>query len=128
MDDFGQYLRRLRLERDLTLKQVELASGVSNAYLSQLERGRRKSPHPDILKGLAKAFEIPVEDLLRAAGYLGESLAEQSLRERTEQGFQRATSDPQFHYGTRLRGVGLSLEAKRFIVELYEKATGQRIL
>jgi transcriptional regulator with XRE-family HTH domain len=128
MDDFGRYLRRLRQERDLTLKQVELASGVSNAYISQLERGRRKSPHPDILKGLAKAYGVPVEDLLRAAGYLGETSSELGSRERLEQGYQRATSDPQFQHGTRLRGTRLSLEAKRFIVEMYERVTGQRIL
>ena len=128
MDDFGRYLRRLRQERDLTLKQVQLASGVSNAYISQLERGRRKSPHPDILKGLAKAYGVPVEDLLRAAGYLGEASSELTLREKTEQGYQRATSDPQFQHGTRLKGARLSPEAKRFIVEMYERVTGQKFL
>ena len=111
----------------MTLKQVEGVSGVSNAYISQLERGHRKSPHPDILKGLSKAYGIPVEDLLRAAGYLEAKPQREPTPEEIERRYALVVSDPQFQHGTRLKGSTLSLRAKRLIVELYEKATNRKL-
>lgn len=128
MENFGGYLRRLRQERDMTLKQVESLSGVSNAYLSQLERGRRKSPHPDILKGLAKAYGVPLEVLLRAAGYLEVEPQREPTKEEVDRAYALAASNPQFQHGTRLKRTTPSLQAKRFIVELYEKATNRKLL
>jgi transcriptional regulator with XRE-family HTH domain len=128
MNGFASYLRELRKARGLSLKQVEERAGVSNAYLSQLERGLRKPPHPDILRRLAKAYEVPVEDLLVSAGYL-ENGAEKSItREKIEQAFTHVISDPHFRHGTRLKGVRLGPEAKRFIVEMYEKLSGRKLL
>lgn len=69
MKALASYLRNIRKQRGLSLKKVEKAAGVSNAYLSQLERGRRNPPHPDILKKLAKVYEVPLTELLSAAGY-----------------------------------------------------------
>ena len=110
----------------MSLKKVEKAAGVSNAYLSQLERGRRNPPHPDILKRLAKVYEVPVTELLSAAGYLEEK--QESRKQNVEQAFQHVITDPKYQYGTRLKGAELSLEAKRFIVEMYEKMTKRRLL
>jgi transcriptional regulator with XRE-family HTH domain len=128
MTGFPAYLRELRKARGLSLKQVEAKAGVSNAYLSQLERGLRKPPHPDILRRLAKAYEVPVEDLLVAAGYLEDGAEKGITREKIEQAFAHVISDPQFRYGTRLKGVRLGFEAKRFIVEMYERMSGRNLL
>ena len=49
----GQYLWDLRQAAQLTLREVEEASGVSNAYLSQLESGKIQKPSPVILHKLA---------------------------------------------------------------------------
>jgi len=124
---FGNYMRKLRKEKGLTLKQVEQAADVSNAYLSQIERGVRNPPHPDILKRLAKAYEVTHRELLIAAGYL-EDPEEQVKQEKIEKAFQHVTSDPHFKHGTRLRDGHLSLEAKRFIVEMYEKMANRKLL
>jgi transcriptional regulator with XRE-family HTH domain len=67
---FGQYLRQLRIHRNLTIRQVEAFSGVSNSYLSQLENGKRGIPSPDILKKLAPAYRVTYEELMAAAGHL----------------------------------------------------------
>jgi transcriptional regulator with XRE-family HTH domain len=126
MNALATYLRKVRKQKGLSLKKVEKAAGVSNAYLSQLERGRRNPPHPDILKRLAKVYELPVTELLSAAGYLEE---EQGTRKQNvEQAFQHVITDPKYKYGTRLRRAELSLEAKRFIVEMYEKMTKRKLL
>ena len=53
-----------------SLRAVEVATGISNAYLSQLERGEAAKPSPDKLHALAKFYEVPYTDLMRAAGYL----------------------------------------------------------
>ena len=44
MTPFGERLRNLRSERDITLKQMSQAVGVSAAYLSALEHGRKGRP------------------------------------------------------------------------------------
>jgi len=126
MNELGNYLLNVRKDRRLSLKKVEQLAGVSNAYLSQLERGRRNPPHPDILKKLAKAYEVPLNELLDAAGYLEEQKG--TARRDVEQAFQHVISDPRYKHGTRLKGSALSLEAKRFIVEMYETITKRKLL
>src|SRR5712692_10915119 len=105
MSSFAAYLKELRKSRGLSLKQVETKAGVSNAYLSQLERGLRKPPHPEILQRLAKAYEVPVQDLLREAGYMGSEAQRGITREKIEQAFAHVINDPKFRHGTRLKGV-----------------------
>lgn len=125
---FGSYLHSLRKKRGLSLKQVEMSASVSNAYLSQIERGLRKPPHPDILRRLAKIYDVPLNDLLIAAGYM-EDLAQRGItREMIEQGFEHVITDTKFRLGTRLKGSSLTLDAMRFIVEMYEKLTGKKVL
>ena len=128
MDDFGAYLRRLRQEQKLTLREVEEMAGVSNSYLTLIERGLRKPPGADVLKKLAPVYNVPVRDLLRAAGYLAEENREISEEEEIEMAFQFVMKDPRYRSGTRLKNGELSLNVKRFIVEMYEKATGKKLL
>jgi transcriptional regulator with XRE-family HTH domain len=66
-------LTDIRALRGKSLREVEKATGISNAYLSQLERGDAQRPAPDKLQSLATYYEVPYEDLLRAAGYLQNS-------------------------------------------------------
>ena len=66
----GPYLRSLREARGLTLREVEEASGVSNAYLSQLETGKIAKPSPHILHKLASVYGVPYEVLMEKAGYI----------------------------------------------------------
>jgi len=66
-------LRELRQRATLTLRQVEEATGISNAYLSQLETGKIKRPSTQSLYVLAKLYGTNVEDLLIGAGYIDET-------------------------------------------------------
>lgn len=68
--DFGKFLKKLRIDRSLKLRQVEMYSGVSNSYLSQLENGKRGIPSPEILYKLAPVYKIPYKELMLAAGHL----------------------------------------------------------
>jgi transcriptional regulator with XRE-family HTH domain len=63
-------LRDIRAVRGHSLRAVEDATGISNAYLSQLERGDALKPSPDKLQALAEFYAVPYTDLMRAAGYL----------------------------------------------------------
>ena len=117
----------LRKQRGLTLKQVEKAAQISNAYISQIERGLRNPPHPDILNRLAKAYAVPVRELMVNAGYLPDD-AELENKRKVEQAYNHVISDPNYSHGTRLKGANVSLEVKRFIVEMYEKTTGRKLL
>lgn len=129
MDNFGEYVRELRKRSRLTLKQAEERGVASNAYLSQLERGNRKRPHPDILKRMADVYHEPLKNLLIAAGYLAPEMQNKSTeKERVESAFKQVQNDPQISQGTRRRDLKLSLASKRYIVEMYGDLTGRKLL
>ena len=69
--NLGEYLREQRRNAQLSLRQLAEAAGVSNPYLSQIERGLRK-PSAEILQQLAKALRISAETLYVQAGILDE--------------------------------------------------------
>lgn len=68
--EFGAYLRKIRKEKGLTLRNIEDQSGVSNAYLSQLENGKRGIPSPTILKKINGPLGIPYDELMEKAGHI----------------------------------------------------------
>lgn len=65
----GDYIREQRGASGISLRQLAKTAGVSNPYLSQIERGLRK-PSADILQQLAKALRISAEALYVQAGIL----------------------------------------------------------
>lgn len=73
----SKYLRRLRQAKNESLRDVERDTGISNAYLSQLERGKASRPSPDKLHALADHYNVPYEELMRAAGYIKDTSGEQ---------------------------------------------------
>lgn len=71
----GGLLADLRTARGFTLRQVEEATdrAVSNAYLSQLEKGKVQKPSPNVLHSLAAVYAVAYESLMEKAGYLSPS-------------------------------------------------------
>jgi len=67
--NLGEYLRDQRRTAQLSLRQLADAAGVSNPYLSQIERGLRK-PSAEVLQQVAKALRISAETLYVRAGIL----------------------------------------------------------
>jgi transcriptional regulator with XRE-family HTH domain len=65
----GEYLAEQRRHAQLSLRQLSDLAGVSNPYLSQIERGLRK-PSAEVLQQLAKALRISAETLYVRAGIL----------------------------------------------------------
>ena len=127
MSSFGEYLRTLREEQRLSLREVEQLSGVSNSYLGLIERGQRPIPQADILKKLAPVYDVPVRDLLQAAGYLENEKINLTEEDEVDMAFRYVMNDPRYKSGTRIKG-GITTEVKRFIVEMYEKATKKKLL
>jgi transcriptional regulator with XRE-family HTH domain len=93
VDDIGSYIRSQREGAQVSLRQLARAAGVSNPYLSQIERGLRK-PSAEILQQIAKGLRISAEALYVKAGILEEKpasavtdavLADPSLSERQKQ-------------------------------------------
>ena len=123
LSPLARTLRDLRKRRGWSLRQVELAtdSFVSNVYLSQLENDRRSDPGPRVLMALAKVYGVPTQFLFERAGYV-----EAPEPSAVEVAYQQVLADPTFKFGTRASDVDEN--AKRFIIELYEKATGKRLL
>lgn len=73
MRDLAKKLTLLRKLRGETLRTVEAKTGISNAYLSQMENGKVEKPRPHVLHKLAEYYGVRYEDLMAAAGYLTRS-------------------------------------------------------
>ncbi len=67
VEDLGDYLKEQRVKARLSLRQLADLAGVSNPYLSQIERGLRK-PSAEVLQQIAKALRISAEQLYVRAG------------------------------------------------------------
>jgi transcriptional regulator with XRE-family HTH domain len=69
VESLGDYLKEQRVASRLSLRQLAEQAGVSNPYLSQIERGLRK-PSAEVLQQIAKALRISAEQLYIRAGIL----------------------------------------------------------
>jgi len=69
--DLGSFIREQRQLGRMSLRKLSEVAGISNPYLSQIERGLRK-PSADILQQIAKALRISAETLYVQAGILEE--------------------------------------------------------
>ncbi len=76
--DLGEFIREQRSMARLSLRKLSEAAGISNPYLSQIERGLRK-PSAEILQQIAKALRISAETLYIRAGILEEREGELDL-------------------------------------------------
>ncbi len=76
--DVGRYIREQRRQAELSLRNLARQAGVSNPYLSQIERGLRQ-PSAKILKDIAKALRISAETLYVRAGILDQDELEGDL-------------------------------------------------
>ncbi|HZB47530.1 MAG TPA: helix-turn-helix transcriptional regulator [Mycobacteriales bacterium] len=76
--DVGDYIREQRHAAQVSLRQLAKAAGVSNPYLSQVERGLRK-PSAEILQQIAKALRISAEQLYVRAGILDERVGDDTV-------------------------------------------------
>ncbi|MFI1731292.1 helix-turn-helix domain-containing protein [Streptomyces acidicola] len=105
--NLGEYLREQRRNAQLSLRQLAAAAGVSNPYLSQIERGLRK-PSAEVLQQVAKALRISAETLYVRAGILD---AERDGEEGRRDGATRAVilDDPT-----------LNERQKQVLLQIYE--------
>ena len=76
--DVGRYIREQRRQAELSVRNLAKLAGVSNPYLSQIERGLRQ-PSARILKDIAKALRISAETLYVRAGILDEEAEDTDL-------------------------------------------------
>lgn len=122
----GQYLKDLRQSAGLSLRDVQMRTGVSNSYLSQVETGQRR-PGTNVLQRLAPIYAVSVRELLEQSGHLVETPELAPEEQEVERAYQYVLTDPRFRFGTRPQGE-LTLEAKQFIVQMYETLTDRKLL
>lgn len=87
----GARLREIRGIRGFTLRAVERETGISNAYLSQLETGKIAKPSPNYLYKLADFYGVPYDLLLEEAGYVSRGPTEGPEKRRGLSGAALAT-------------------------------------
>ena len=99
--DVGGYIREQRHAAQVSMRQLAKAAGVSNPYLSQIERGLRK-PSAEILQQIAKALRISAEQLYVHAGILDERVGDDTVT------------------AAILGDTGLTERQKQVLLEIYE--------
>jgi transcriptional regulator with XRE-family HTH domain len=77
VEAFGRYLKAQRTVSDLSLRELARLTNLSNAYLSQLERGLHE-PSLRVMRQLAEALGIPLETLLEQTGWSASGAAEKT--------------------------------------------------
>jgi len=78
LSDLGEFIRDQRRTARLSLRKLSELAGISNPYLSQIERGLRK-PSAEILQAIARALRISSETLYVRAGFLEERETDEDL-------------------------------------------------
>lgn len=94
MRDLGEYVREQRENAQLSVRQLSAVAGISNPYLSQIERGLRR-PSADILNSLARGLQISAESLYVQAGLLDESREASAVDVRLALSLDRHLTDRQ---------------------------------
>ncbi len=123
-EDIGALLKRLRGR--VSLREVTRRTGVSSSYLSLIERGERR-PGANLVRKLAELYNVDAQQLLRRAGHGPQPGPYSDEVMDVERAYRFVLDDPAFRVGTRPDGP-MTVNAKRFIVEMYEKFTGKRLL
>jgi len=101
MNSIGDYIRQQREQAKISLRQLADQAGVSNPYLSQVERGLRK-PSAEILQQIAKGLRVSAEALYVQAGILEDHPGDSGVR-------SALLTDPQ-----------LTERQKQVLIEIYE--------
>ena len=101
VSSIGTFIRVQREQARISMRQLSQAAGVSNPYLSQIERGLRK-PSADILQQIAKGLRISAEALYAQAGVLEDRPEGAGIRD-------AVLADPE-----------LTERQKQILIELYE--------
>jgi transcriptional regulator with XRE-family HTH domain len=101
INNIGDYIRQQREQAKISLRQLADQTGVSNPYLSQIERGLRK-PSADILQQIAKGLRVSAEALYVQAGILEDRPGDSGVR-------SALLADPQ-----------LTERQKQVIIEIYD--------
>jgi transcriptional regulator with XRE-family HTH domain len=78
--DLGDFIRQQRERTNLSLRRLAESAGISNPYLSQIERGIRK-PSAEILKRLSRALEISANSMYSKAGLIDDEFESPSVHE-----------------------------------------------
>ena len=79
VSSIGEYIRQQREQAKISLRQLASAAGISNPYLSQVERGLRR-PSAEILQQIAKGLRISAEALYVQAGILEDRRPDAGVR------------------------------------------------
>ena len=107
LHDLGEFIRDQRRNARLSLRKLSELAGISNPYLSQIERGLRK-PSAEILQAIARALQISSETLYVRAGILEERTDNQDL------------------VAAILRDITINERQKQALVEIYRSFQRER--
>jgi transcriptional regulator with XRE-family HTH domain len=111
LHDLGGFIRDQRRNARLSLRKLSELAGISNPYLSQIERGLRK-PSAEILQSIARGLRISAETLYVQAGILD------------ERGTDASSADP---IGAIVADPSINDRQKQALVEIYRSFQAENV-
>ncbi|MEK4951670.1 helix-turn-helix domain-containing protein [Bacillus sp. FSL W8-1127] len=109
--EFGLYLRSLRKRKGLTIDQLAELLDISNAYVSQIETGKKGIPSPELLKQFHAHLDVAYEHLMEKAGYMKKASPP------SHDLFSVFRENQTIYY----KGIKLTLKQKQLLMDLLEE-------
>jgi transcriptional regulator with XRE-family HTH domain len=103
VEELGKYLSEQRKEKGMSIYKLSKESGVSHSYISQLERGVKEKPSPEILKKISTPLGISHNFLMQMAGHIelqfeGRAVGNQMYLDPNSGVIKEQTDEEQQHY------------------------------
>ncbi|MGH9116626.1 MAG: helix-turn-helix domain-containing protein [Acidimicrobiales bacterium] len=123
-ESFGRYLRTQRKLADLSLRELAAMTDVSNAYLSQLERGQHQ-PSVRVLRALADALDVTARQMVTQAGLIDDDAGTAAADAGADaEASKRPAGSRSLTEGAILADPQLSDEQKQALLAVYHNFLG----
>lgn len=105
---FGEFLKKLRVEKSLSQRELANLAKISNTEISRIEAGVRQKPSPNILKAIAPHLGISYSELMINAGYIEKTTESQIFCEEISKG-DNGVFDETFRMANNIRIIDSEL-------------------
>jgi transcriptional regulator with XRE-family HTH domain len=128
--EFGRYLASLRSQLGLSQEEMEQRTGIKKSYINSLEQGVVKQPGPDKINQIVLGYKLKEEEVLAVFYGSREDDAgqEHDLLDAILDQIKKDKNLGLKEFALRAFSEDMGMEAKKFIIKLYEKVTGKKFL
>ncbi len=126
--EFGRYLANVRMQAGLSQEEMERKTGLKKSYINSLEQGAVKQPGSDKINKIVIGYKLQEEEVL-AVYYRDQDEDAANEHRHLNNILDRIRKDKTLkEFALRAFSEEMGIETKKFIIKLYEKATGKKLI